>query len=93
MYYIGFCPVCVDGPLGIYVCGENHMIIMCDECDSIWLDTELSGEPYFPTQHDFRCPYSDDSLYSHGAHWASKDEIVQKGWWDAVKGEGASMQD
>jgi hypothetical protein len=66
------------------------MMIMCDECDSIWLATDLSGEPYFPESSEYFCPYGHHKLYAQGAHWASKDEIVQKGWWRTVIGESST---
>lgn len=93
MFYIGFCPVCGEGLLGIRVCaGQGHGVVLCDECDAIWKTIELV-EPTFSSDPDLRCPECGADLAQPPARWATRDEIEQLGWGDAIIGEGWALGD
>ena len=97
MLYVGIpCPTCGEyGLMGIRICdGEgHHAVLMCDECESIWLSLDITGKPHDLDLSEYLCPYGDGTLARPEGHWASKEEIQQAGWWDAVIGEGGSMED
>lgn len=90
MYYVGTCSVCEQGNLGIRICSkEADALILCDECDALWLSTDLTDLPLFLEQPNLPCPCCPGNLTDSSAHWASFREIYKKGWIDAVKGETA----
>lgn len=38
------CPVCRYGMVGFRVCEDSSVLfVMCDECDSVWLDLDAIG--------------------------------------------------
>ncbi|WP_339730169.1 hypothetical protein [uncultured Gimesia sp.] len=88
MYYVETCPFCEQGNLGVRICSlAGDVVILCDECDALWLSTEISDPPAFPEQPDLPCPCCQGNLTDAPAHWASFGEIYQKGWVSIVKGE------
>jgi len=88
MYYVGICPKCEQGTLGIRICStQEDLVILCDECDALWLPAALTAEPVFPKQPDLPCPCCDGNLLNPPAHWASLGEIYAKGWLSSVTGE------
>ena len=94
MYYIGSCPVCEQGDLGIRICsGLGHGIVLCDECDAMWLGPELSCPPFFLNTPEMPCIHCGASLIQPPARWASWDEVQQLGWQTAVGGQGTALGD
>jgi hypothetical protein len=92
MYYIGSCPVCEQGNLGIRICsGLQHGIVLCDECDAMWLDADLSRPPFFLNAPRLPCLHCGASLVNSPAHWATWDEILRLGWQSHVVGSGAAL--
>ncbi|MCA9015513.1 MAG: hypothetical protein KDA77_09315 [Planctomycetaceae bacterium] len=88
MYYVGTCPFCEQGKLGIRICSQaGDVLILCDECDALWLSPEISAQPVFPEQPALPCPCCQGNLTNAPAHWANFGEIYQKGWISTVKGE------
>lgn len=94
MLYVGFCPVCETGPLGIRMCASgDHAVVMCDECDAVFADPESLAKAYYPDQPDLPCPICNTSLRDPASHWADDEEVARAGWTDAVAGDGTPMQD
>ena len=92
MNYVGFCPVCGTGPLGIRICGgQGDAVILCDECDAVWLEPQCGELPFFPEQPDLPCPLCAGTLRHEPAHWASHEEVDRLGWQHAVIGEGEAL--
>lgn len=88
MFYVGTCPFCEQGRLGVRICNKaGDAVILCDECDAMWLSPEINAPPAFPEQPNLPCPCCPGNLTDDPAHWASFGEIYQKGWISAVKGE------
>lgn len=88
MYYVGTCPFCEQGNLGVRVCSQaEHAVILCDECEAIWLDPELVGKPVFHKEPELPCPYCQGNLMNSPACWASMGEIFKRGWLATIKGE------
>lgn len=85
--YVGFCPVCGQGLLGVRMCSSDaHAVVMCLECDATWLDRALKEAPLFPRQPDLPCPNGDGWLRLEPSHWADAEEVAKVGWTDAVVG-------
>ena len=92
MFYVGFCPVCGEGTLGLRVCGgQEDVVVLCDECDAVWLYPDCEGEAIYPEQPHLPCPQCGASLVEEPAHWASADEIESCGWSAAVQGQGEAL--
>lgn len=88
MFYLGTCSVCEQGNLGIRICSlAEDAVIICDECDALWLSTDLSQAPVFPEQPDLPCPQCNGNLIEPPAHWARFGEVYQRGWIAAIQGE------
>jgi hypothetical protein len=88
MYYVGICPFCEQGSLGIRICSKEHdAVILCDECDALWLSVDFTEKPLFPVEPDLPCPCCPGNLTDSPAHWAGFGEIYQSGWIAEVKGE------
>jgi hypothetical protein len=87
MYYLKpECPVCGTISLSIRVCGgeDEEIIVLCEECDAIWLEPDLSGEPYFPEEHNMLCPSGKGTIASPESYWANEAQIKAKGWWKFI---------
>lgn len=88
MYYVGICPFCEQGNLGIRICSkEGDVVILCDECDALWLSIDLKSKPLFPEQPNLPCPCCKGNLSDDPARWANFGEIYIKDWIHLVKGE------
>ncbi|QDU06331.1 hypothetical protein V6x_60830 [Gimesia chilikensis] len=87
MYYIGICPACEQGALGLRICSSQlDLVILCDECDALWISSDTSVSPVFPEQPDLPCPSCKGNLSVPPAHWAGLGEIYERGWLDCVRG-------
>ncbi len=89
---IGFCPICGGGLCGIRVCGltvpdgvepqssQLHGFVVCDECDAIWLQPDLTTAHQYPDAIDPQCPICCQPLWGDQARWASLQEVATLGW-------------
>jgi hypothetical protein len=85
MYYIGFCPTCGTGPLGLRTCGScGAVVVVCDECDSAWPDSDVSATPATRGAETLPCPHCEADLYSEPAHWSTLEEIEAAEWVDSA---------
>lgn len=91
VYHVGICSICQQGALGIRICGGcEAAVVLCDECDALWLKPDCAEPPIFPEQPDAPCPNCAASLYQAPSHWADQVEIEQHGWTDFVRGESSA---
>lgn len=86
MYYVGICSQCEQGLLGIRVC-DDQTLVLCDECDALWLGPPVDDAPPAVLTADPFCPGCGESLWGEQAHWADREEIEAAGWWRFVAGE------
>ena len=86
MLHAGTCPVCDQGVRGVRVC-RDHAVVLCDECESVWLDPDASQPPLAPPVPDLPCPVCRNPLYGPQTSWASKEQVDDLGWSAAVEGE------
>lgn len=91
------CPFCGDyGGLGFYRCSGGHIIVMCNECTTLFASPERIGpddgitEPPSP---DFWLPHFGCQLYGKDSGWATRAEIEAAGWAQWIDREyGANEQ-
>ena len=100
---IDFCPICGGGLCGIRICGVDaegaaqrfaktgsdaaHALVICDECEAIWLEPDLTTAHQYPAIEDARCPICSQLLWGKTSHWADLKEIETLGWEYAVNPE------
>ncbi len=97
---IDFCPVCGGGLCGIRICGvdnrsrdelfaitastEPHGLIVCDECEAIWLEPDIcTSHQYTDIEHP-KCPICQASLWGASSRWANAGDIELLNWQYAV---------
>ncbi len=77
-FNVGECNVCGQGLL-VIACDNksNSMLIICDDCESQWHDPKsfISGQD--PITNEYK-----------SVRDATKEDIVNKGWWDYVRNPG-----
>jgi hypothetical protein len=86
MFYAGVCWLCEAGLIGVRACGRcAQLSLLCDECDSLWTDANISASPGVVGSDQLPCPYCGASLYDDPAgetpaHWATQQEIDGSPW-------------
>ena len=87
MEHFGVCEACGQGAKRLRACAsERHFLILCDECDAVWITLE-DDKPTYLKQPDLPCPACDASLVQPPSRWATLDEIRQLGWGDDLESE------
>jgi hypothetical protein len=87
VYYLGNCRCCQQGLLGIRICCDDEIgLVVCDECEAIWLEPECTGDPLTPAQPDSRCPRCQRPIWQRPGHWASWAEVERLGWEGVIQG-------
>jgi hypothetical protein len=59
-------------------------LIVCDECEAIWLDPDVSSDHVYPDPTNSLCPVCGQSLWSDCSRWANDGDIAALGWTNAV---------
>ncbi len=93
---IDFCPVCGGGLCGIRICGTQlgdaskqdfgtnsqspHGLVICDECDAIWLEPDLTTAHQYPDVENAKCPVCDDGLWGPNSRWADRNDLARLEW-------------
>lgn len=90
-YSIDTCPICGGGLCTIYFCEGTdsvppHGLIVCDECEAIWLQPDVSSPHCFPDAESADCPVCRQPLYEH-AHPANQNDVDDLGWTNAINTE------
>lgn len=87
-FSIDYCPRCGAGLTGIRICGlgtpEPHGLVVCDECEAIWLEADTTSEHQYADASDARCPKCTDPLWGGQSRWATAEDLVQLNWQHAV---------
>lgn len=96
---IDLCPICGGGLCGIRICGiqprdegapiakeyENaHGLIVCDECEAIWLEPDVTTDHQYPNSEDAGCPICTAYLWGEASRWAGPADITALGWEESV---------
>lgn len=89
LHSVGYCPVCGAGLCGVRICQSDrpHGIIVCDECEAIWLQPDLASEHQYANAEDARCPVCQQPLWGSSARWANREDLQTLGWQDHVDRE------
>jgi len=77
--------------IGIRIPADGGVLAMCDECNAVWLDKELTDGPHSPEQPDVPNPRDGSSLRRLPAHWASYEEAQRFFWDSALIGSGEAL--
>lgn len=97
---VATCPICGGGLCGIRLCGLEpgggqrrlarfgddgiHGLVVCDECEAIWLEPDVSTVHQYPSIVDPRCPVCDGPLWGPQSRWADQADLEVVGWTTAV---------
>jgi hypothetical protein len=60
-------------------------LIVCDECEAIWLDPDVSSDHVYPDPIQSACPVCSQPLWGDQSRWANQADITALGWSHAVK--------
>jgi hypothetical protein len=85
MYYVDQCPICEAGLRGFRTCPQGHVVVLCDECEAVWISPYGNG-PLFSAPPATHCPQCGSDLFDSHAHWSDTQEIGAAGWQDSVAG-------
>ncbi len=61
-----------------------HGLIVCDECDAIWLTPDLETPHQYPDAEDPRCPICSERMWGQTSRWANWMDVDSLGWGFAV---------
>lgn len=84
--YVGNCPICQCGLRRVRACGGDggnsslHGYILCDDCETMWLEPDVNSPHSFPDSESPSCPVCGQPLFGSQARWASISELVEFGW-------------
>ncbi|MEZ6090606.1 MAG: hypothetical protein R3C05_21815 [Pirellulaceae bacterium] len=87
-YSIDYCPVCGAGLLGVRICGlgthDAHGLVVCDECEAIWKEPDVSTPHQYTDASDARCPKCALPLWGPQSRWATAEDLVYLNWQHAI---------
>ena len=97
LHSVGYCPICGGGLCGVHLCEHqaagdhrenteiDHGLVICDECEAIWLEPDLSSVHQYPDAVDAKCPVCSGPLWADGGRWANLSEVELLGWGDRIR--------
>lgn len=86
------CFQCEDyGIRGFYTCTNGKVVVMCDECHTVWKDPAkiTLQDASIPTAPDWEI--ESGCSISGSAHWSTEDEIRESGYLELVAGEAIPL--
>ena len=72
---------------GLPVAANPHGLIVCDECEAIWLDPDVASEHTYPDSENALCPICGKALWGPASRWADQADVEALGWSYAVRPE------
>ncbi len=97
MFYVASsCPICGVGTVGFRCCNDGAtLVLMCDECDSVWLSPEtITAElAAYPQPPAFLVPGLAVSVTGTAAGWANKGQIQEADWFSFVVGKAPALDE
>ncbi len=85
---VDYCPVCGGGLCGIRICGladeHPHGFILCDECEAIWLQPDVTSPHQYADAEQPQCPICQQALWGPQSRWANWDDCSELNWIDAI---------
>ena len=61
-----------------------HGLIVCDECEAIWLEPDTSTDHVYPDAEHAECPVCSQPLWGRQSRWADYADIELLHWTFAV---------
>lgn len=86
--YAGNCPICGCGLRRLRACSGAsatpglHGYILCDDCETMWLEPDVRSPHSFPDAESPACPVCGQPLFGPQARWASLQDLYEIGWQD-----------
>ncbi len=82
------CPICTTGNVGCRCAPGPQLVLMCDECDSVWLkpDNIVADTALYPQGPDFIVPTLNCSISRPLSDWANQEEIAYSHWEQYIHG-------
>lgn len=98
MFHVkGICPICDAGGLGFRRCSDGETIVlMCDECDSVWLDPRNTDAKKALRSEDSEGGVVTGLKCGVGGKlsgWATQEEIRTAGWINYVEGWSQALDE
>jgi hypothetical protein len=59
-------------------------MVICDECEAIWLMPDLDSEHQYPDVEDARCPICYEPMWGPASRWADWSDVNALGWEQAI---------
>lgn len=87
---VSSCPICGGGLCGIRSFFDSdaslsHGLVVCDECEAIWLQPDTRGVHVYADPESPVCPISGLGLYdSKVSRWANADDVAMLGWTEMI---------
>ena len=84
--YVGNCPICQCGLRRVRACAGSggkqklHGYILCDDCETMWLEPDVHSPHSFPDSESPACPICNQPLFGDQARWASVEDLETLGW-------------
>ncbi|WP_068260593.1 hypothetical protein [Rubripirellula obstinata] len=66
---------------------QPHGLVICDECEAIWLEPDVSTVHQYPDLEKAASPVNGMPIWGDGSRWASMEDIEWLGWTEAVNPE------
>jgi hypothetical protein len=96
MFIATDCPLEENGQVGFRLCSdEKTMVLMCDECDAVWLRPDLIDLDHaiYPQQPHFLIGNENCSIKKPLSHWATQQEIEKCGWAEFIQREAKALDE
>lgn len=83
---VGNCPVCQCGLRRVRACMGSpevphlHGYILCDDCETLWLEPEQSSGQHLTQIESPACPVCRLPLYGPQSRWATEQDLLELGW-------------
>lgn len=63
----------------------SYGLILCDECEAIWLQPDVHGVHLYADSESPRSPVTGEPLYDvHSSRWANAADVAALGWTDKI---------
>lgn len=62
----------------------QHGLIMCDECEAIWMSPDPESPHVYPDAESAACPICQNPLFGDEVRFASQSDLEQLGWAGAI---------
>lgn len=87
---VSSCPICGGGLCGVRAFFDassrlTHGLIVCDECEAIWLQPKTDGVHVYADPESPECPISGEGLYDRNvSRWANEEDVAALGWFGEI---------